>query len=178
MTFIIDFIILHAASAIHQQRLASGFAVSPEVTMAVLVQDHTDLQLWPTSTTVQCLRQAQMLQDAHSEWQPKAIGERLRGKEREREDERGGCMWAGRDKQVVPWLSGSNAVSPVCLVWTAARLNSPLVWRPNTRFTSVYVHKNRKKRTPVIVCMLWKPCWSKSEQSHLHHSLINLNKIQ
>ncbi len=43
-------------------------------------------------------------------------------------------MCAGRDKQVVPWLSGSSAVSPVCLVWTAASLNSPLVRRPNNRY--------------------------------------------
>lgn len=71
-----------------------------------------------------------MLQDAHPERTPKARGET----EREREDERGGSMCAGRDKQVVPWLSGSSAVSPVCLVWTAASLNSPLVRRPNTRY--------------------------------------------
>lgn len=45
MTFIIDFIILHAAPVIHQQRLASGFAASPEVTMAVWYKTTQDLQL-------------------------------------------------------------------------------------------------------------------------------------
>lgn len=156
MTFIIDFIILHAASAIHQQRLASGFAVSPEVTMAVWYKTtriySSDPHL-PQSSASGRHRCSKMPIQNDSQ---KAIGERLRGKESEREDERGGCMWAGRDKQVVPWLSGSNAVSPVCLVWTAASLNSPLVWRPNTRFTSVYVHENRKNKMPVIVCRLWK----------------------
>lgn len=44
-----------------------------------------------------------MLQDA----QPKARGER--GDERGSEDERGWDMCADRDKQVVSWLSGSNA---------------------------------------------------------------------
>lgn len=87
-----------------------------------------------------------MLQDAHPERKPKATGERQRGKEREREDERGGSICAGRDKQVVHWLSGSNAMSLVCLVWTAASLNSPL-WHPNAFHKCItYIKTGRTKR--------------------------------
>lgn len=97
MTFIIDCITLHGATAMHQQHLASGVA---EVTMDVRSIRPHGIQS----------------RDPHLQ-QPDALGGHRCSKMPsqklgEREDQRmkvGWDMCADRDKQVVSWLSGSNA---------------------------------------------------------------------